>query len=484
VTRQTDPLNFAVLVAVLLAILSPPAKAAEADDPLLREYEAAIAEYKARAEIPDERNAATYYLKAIEALPEDRTKDYDAFLPWTLIQSAPATVEQVPGSADEIRKYARAVEWLSRGALRQECAFRVEWERGYLGPYPHATGIHDLGRRVICYGKLLEHEGRPREAARVYLRAMTMYTHVGQNPGEAHLLMGLGGFRKAGIAIEGLLLRGVDATTAVWIGQRLEALPHPPFDFARAIDEERVLLGAAILNEFNRAADGGKETVMDLVAMIADGEGEAPDNPEDVLGEVLAAVRVFDRQSKALAEAAKLPYEQAMSEMRRLTEAHQAFWKQESEKRNFAAAFFGALSSMALPRLLEQTALVEARLNALAMLAAAALRKASRIGEYPESLNELAPLVPRKFRINPLTGSPLDYWLTPDGLPAVAYEMDAPEREEINPEDRHFGLWYRNRMEEYQFAKWRNARQRNAAAEDIALPENTGATADNGNEQP
>jgi hypothetical protein len=461
--------------ALFISIAEIIAEGAAQDD-IAKEYDAAIARFKERFHIPADQNAATYYLEAYKALPQDRSDDVLEFIPFVARRSAPSALDIAAGAVGKIERYEEATKLLHKGAALYQCAFAVDWDRGSAAVMPHLSATRAVADCALCYGKLLEHEDRQLEAARVYLDVLKMASQVGGDTGDTNLLIGASLLQSTATAIEGLLLRGVDEETATLLLEDISALRLPVFDLPRALNEERVLMGVTSLRSVLPDMRKGKSDLLKMIKEFdeltdalfgqpADNPEEmttqrqsktikwiVPDSPDEIESQFVKALKTSDRIARMLAGAAKRPYPEARHQLRKLSDASAAYWKDEVEKGSFAAWWFGQLD-LSAPAFLNEVIADEARVRALGLLSAAALVKA-RTGAYPEKLDDLRPLVPEAFVMDPFTEAEFSYWLTHDGLPAVQSGIEKGQRKEIGPENYHFSLNYRRTLEEAALRDW------------------------------
>ncbi len=475
----------AALTVVALAA-SMPVRAEEVPDALDREYEAMIRKLEARlAELPVDRNAATHYLKAVVALPSvpERNGPLDEFIGYELGAFSPDAVTEMPGmlragtgeagrklpgAVEGVRAFAPAVAHLRRGGALEHCAFKLEWRAGAYMLMPHLAQLRDLARKATCYGKLLEHEKKPREAARVYLDVIRMGIHLDQECTMIHTLSGMGCTGIVAPAIEGLLLRGVDAGTARLLLDGLRTLPRPAFNAARALETERVWyvgwvrrMLLADVTEVGTSLDALEK--LDKM-LLGDGLGEhedwiIPEDPKEIRRLLREAFGIHDGHMKLLVAAMRLPYHEGRARVERLAATQKSYWKGEIAVGHFAAVMPSVISG-ALSTVYKRVARCEAHLRGLQVLAAAALAKAET-GKYPGSIGDLAKHFPLGVPRDPFTGGNFSYWL-PEGLPAVACKADDPKVKKDRPQTYHFGLAYRRTLEKRALADWR-ARRAEAA---------------------
>lgn len=420
-------------------------------------HDPAISEWKSRARIPEGENAATFYLKAIEALPaEDRDgyKEYLSHVPWDLALAGPVALSDAPTAVEQIRQCESAMDYLAKAAAAADCAFTVNWEEGPAAPMPGLSGSYDLLRGAICWGKLLEQEGKAVDAAVVYLNVIWMGTKLGRCPYMyAHL--GRDYVQQGGGAIEGLLSRDENGEAAELILAVVGFLPQGTFDAARILDEDRVMTGVVLRISFLGDVMKGREGILREMDFFDPGDWPVPETRVEIALQLASALKMFDDQQKEIVATAKLPYAEAFFELQRLIEANRAHWRGEAGKRHFAAGILQNFVSDTPPVVLTGCTLAEARIRALALLAGAAVVK-GRTGEYPVNLAGLKDIVDAEMTVDPCTGQPFAYWLTDDGLPAVECGLNSAQRETVRPELWHFGLSFRRGLEEQRLAVWRD----------------------------
>lgn len=458
-----------VALAVAAGNLAANAAPAPVRDAFEQEYEEAIARLeKESAALAPEKNAAHYYRKAFAALPKTENKDLDDFLKRPLPVVPPETIDEMPGAKKEIRKYEKAVtEFLRRGASLKRCTFDLDWRAGAGMLMPHLLDVRVLARRAVCWGKLLELEKKPREAARAYLDVIRMGCHMDQDPALISLLVGIASVGIGAPAIEGLLSRGVDAETAGYLLEELRKVADPPFHASRAVDAERFFMVGWARREYLKLVAGGRKVILQslkgtdvVLKRLGGGLGDhkpwkVPEDPNEIRRLLEEAFETYKLQTKLISRAMEGPYHETRRRVERLSKVQGSYWRGQTEEGYFACALVCWLMGD-WPAFHAHLARAEARLAGLKLLAAACLAKAET-GKYPGKLDALKQYFPRGLPKDPFTGSNFSYWLA-GGLPAAACEGDDPKLRKEHPEYYHFGLSYRRELEEHELKKWRAQR--------------------------
>jgi len=160
-------------------------------------------------EIPPEDNAATYYLRAIEAVPPlARGLDpaYDAAL------SQPWERQRWPEFYAWFERTAEARQLLREAARRERCQFPLLTQRpgetllmAFL--LPHLAHMRSLARLLIIEGHLREAEDKPQEALQCYLLTYPLGRHAASDPMLIAGLVGLAVQKMGNQAIRSCLSR-------------------------------------------------------------------------------------------------------------------------------------------------------------------------------------------------------------------------------------------------------------------------------------
>jgi hypothetical protein len=176
-------------------------------------------------DIPDDKNAATYYFQAINALPpmdavpEDQ---YDRALkgPWSA-EDAPQLHEWY-AATEESRRLLRLA------ASQRDCQFPVLVKQP--GPVilfavllPHLSNLRQCARLLVIEGMYLEKQGKMDEAFQTWCLTLPIGKHISQSP---LLISGLVGIaiQSMGInAIQGSLQRNdIPPQQLAWLAAQLE----------------------------------------------------------------------------------------------------------------------------------------------------------------------------------------------------------------------------------------------------------------------
>jgi len=199
-----------------------------------------------REDIPDQENAAWLYLQAVNALPvepEGRAfeQQYSAALkdPW-----GPAQDEEFYAW---FQKTEEARELFRKAAAMPRCQFPVLTAKAgqtFLAALmmPQLSAMRQLARLMAIEGRLLEQQGKVREALELYLAAFRMGGHLGREP---ILITGLVGIACQGIgckAIRDCLARhDMQKDVLAWLAGELGALEGKLPDGSAWIAGERAM---------------------------------------------------------------------------------------------------------------------------------------------------------------------------------------------------------------------------------------------------
>ena len=147
-----------------------------------------------REDIPDDENAATYYMQAANALPEE-PEDPAFQQQYSAALKAPWDPEQNRELYAWFQTTAEARRLFKQAASMDRCQFPVLTAKPgdrFLAAVmmPPLSGIRQLARLMTIEGHLLEQQGKMREALEAYLAAFRTGGHLGR---ERSLITGLVG---------------------------------------------------------------------------------------------------------------------------------------------------------------------------------------------------------------------------------------------------------------------------------------------------
>ena len=421
-------------------------------------------------ELAAEENAATYYRRAIAALPALPSEEMTAFLIGEALNASPEVIKEMPGAPELIQSHDRAVDLTHQGALLNKCDFEVDWSEGVGVKLPHLLEMRDLARRTIAWGRHLEAQDRTGEvsdleAAERYLDVVRMGCHLDQD----NVLIGeMVGLACTGMGVQALqrqMSRGIGEMTAQRILNGLEAVPARPFDFSAALEKERQMFGgwvfarlisaaekdrAEFFREMNRLGGGPNRNDREMLKdpafwLLPSDQGE--------LVKLLKAQHVeYDRLMGGMIEASKGRFFEIRGRMQTINDEINS----RLERKQGPLDLLG-LTVPAVGRIYVSVARGESRMAATRLLAAACLEKA-RTGKFPESLDGLKPHFPKGLPVDPFTGRDFRYRVE-NGLPTVECEGDDPELKKRRPETYVFSLSEIKRRQEEAAERWRAERR-------------------------
>lgn len=120
-------------------------------------------------------NAATYYRKAFEVLPDESDPN------WPILQQ-PDAVRLDDTAAEFIRKHDVTFELLRNGAAAPRCDWRVDPKRGSAAGLPHLAGARTISNLTRLRTRLLFQQRRHAEAMEDVAALITLSRHVGAEP--------------------------------------------------------------------------------------------------------------------------------------------------------------------------------------------------------------------------------------------------------------------------------------------------------------
>ena len=354
-------------------------------------------------DIPDEANAATYYIRAINVLPpldwEDEAlqAQYNSALdaPWTPDDGEFSTWFR--GTEAARRQFAEA-------ARMDECQFPVMVSKpgetliaGIMLPY--LRGLRGFGRLTIIAGHRLEHDGRVRNALDAYLVVFRAGRHA---RGERTLIDGLVGISLHAIASEAvtqcLARHDVSADVLEGLARALEEPDPSPEDRRTWIAGERAQgLQIARMSPAEWGALTGYDTGFD--------ESErrfAGSRAFRIVWPDRTICRDFERFYDGLDELARMPTWEATSAMQDFEE--DVYLGKSFKDWNI----LGMMLAPALSRAMHEYIRAEVRHEAL-RINVALRRFRAATGGYPETLAELVPTYLAELPPDPFTGAPFHY---------------------------------------------------------------------------
>ena len=317
--------------------------------------------------------------------------------------TVPASEARRSEIRDICEKSKRAVtEYLRRGAEMKRCDFGLDYSRGYFMLLPHLSKARKLARNAIAYGKLLEAERMPLEAARVYCDVMAMGQHVAQDTILVSGLVGCAVEKMASGALRQLLAHEPPAEVCELVLARLSALPRPYVAFGPRLSLEAKLIKPMLFATF---ADGSsvqmseqeKKEIRRLLK--ADDAPLAAEDVEKTKKRLTAYFEEYVDRMETAAEISTGPYPESGPALAELC-------KLAGESSN-------PLLKALMPdihRTIARQAAAQTRLCATQILAAAALQRA-RTRRYPKTLDDLKPTFPKGIPLDPMADKPFTYRL-------------------------------------------------------------------------
>ncbi len=366
-------------------------------------------------EVAPDDNAATYYLKAIEAYWLEEPGRPLLELSQKVIEDG-WTAESAP-LVEYLEQNEKTLEWLRAAASKDVCHLPILVSEGSsldeTSPagvlLPHLVRLRELARLAVTAGKLHEFEGRMAEALDAYLLALRIGGHVAQDPILINGLVGTVCDQIAMRSIEQCLIRHeIDDETLAKAHKRFAAIaPGRPKVIVSLRGErafstsmvEHLIEHSGWLREYAEALgmpeNVGSELWQAAVAMML--------TTEEGREQIRADVRAFwDAMDKAL----ELP----------LPEFIETGAGDEPMRKARARVVPPNIMSM-LGEGFSYTRIAFAR-DELAWTVLdvefALARYAAEHGMYPQTLEELTPLM-LADGIDPFSGEPLHYRLEPDG---------------------------------------------------------------------
>ena len=196
-----------------------------------------------REDIPDERNAATYYTQAMNAMPPRGEEPEDAYevackRPW-----GPEEREIYAW----FQKTAKARRLMRKAVSAERCQFPIMTSTpggkllaGFLLPY--LAKMRSFARLLVIEGHLREKQGKLREALDCYLSTMALGRHTAEEPFLISGLVAIAVQSIGGRAIGDCLERHkLSDDVLKWLGERLAESSKALPDRSRWIIGERAM---------------------------------------------------------------------------------------------------------------------------------------------------------------------------------------------------------------------------------------------------
>jgi len=402
-----------------------------------------------------EKNAAIHYRAAVAALPEPlEDEDFDFLMTFKLNTFPPRTIYEIEGAVEEIKRYAAAIPHLRRGARMEGCNFGEDWSKGFEAPQDYLYETRNLTRRAAAYGKYLEAEGRPVEAASVYLDIMRLGYHVAQEPTlmsyqNGTVLLGVGVW-----GVKGVLASDPGVAALEILAEGLSKFPSRPLNLPRAVNTERIVTGGwcrqTLLDGLDQGLEkvraklnpGGRHPMREVFAQAA----------ESLLKERIESwFREYSMLLKRLARAAEGTYYSNRNRMAKMSFLAEAYARNSSRRGNqIILLLFPGIPGK------HKEARCETSIAGVKLLAAAMLERA-KTGKCPGSLEDIKKHFHGGLPVDPFTGKPFQYHVE-NGLPVFECEGEGPETKKKFPEWFIFSPAARRAYELERLEKWRKER--------------------------
>ena len=390
--------------------------------------------------LPD--NAALQYWFAFYSMSDESEAPPAKFVYQELVGGqVPASEALKPAILAICEKNATAVTLYLRAAAKMtRCDFGLDYSRGLALTLPHLTKMRTLARNAVAYGKLMEAQGRPREAAQVYGDAAKMGPFLAQEKILVSALVGIACEGLSSQATRSLLAHDPPAEVCEYVLARLNDLPDPLVPMASLFalesrmckpwvhaavfreplasmtdEESKAIKEGKVLNQIE-SNEAAKESWRDL------------NNPEKMKKLFDPLYKEYEDKVQMAVEIMAQPYPTAVVTLREM----------EKDLKDTPNPFIATLTP-AIPRVLTQGARAQTDLCATRILAAAALHKA-KTGKYPAALSDLAPYFPKGVPRDPMSDKDFAYQLE-DGRPCVRSAGPPPGTKEDQRGDQYvFGL--------------------------------------------
>ena len=167
---------------------------------------------------PDGENAATYYRKAFEILPDKNDPNFS-------VLANPDAVHLDATAVQFIQKYDPAFEQLRKGAACLRCDWGVDPKQGTAAQLPHLEPARTLSNLTRLRARLLFQQRRHTEAMDDVVALLTLSRHVGSDSFIIAKLMEAG-IADSGVAAAASGVVGLPPDAARALMEKLERLPN------------------------------------------------------------------------------------------------------------------------------------------------------------------------------------------------------------------------------------------------------------------
>ena len=394
-----------------------------------------------REEIPDAENAATYYIQAINAMPEEPPPDEQYFAavkePWGPEKNELYAWFQETAEARNLLRKAASMERSQFPLITQRPGYTLL--AGIL--LPHLAQMRNFARLLSIEGHFLENEGKVKEALEAYLAIMPLGGHTAKGAILINGLVAIAIHRMGASAIiECLQRHDVPADVLEWLGERLTESERFLPDRSLWIIGERAMARQIVDMPMDRS--------FGTMAGLREPKGQ-------VWRSLLAsrALRIlmpdrtirkdFDNFYGRLEEiAGKRPWE-AVSASRKTGER----WPPLGSVKDW-----NILAGMLLPALSKaQVEYVRQICDHDALsIHVALLRYRQKNGRYPERLERLVPDLLDDLPLDPFSGEPFKYQRGGDGwiLYSVGADQDDDGGEMLRDYRTGGDIVYRSELQE------------------------------------
>lgn len=366
-----------------------------------------LAQDQAKSLPPLTDNAALQYWFAFCTMDETPQEDLVA-------GKAPAGHALKPKVREVCERNRIAVEdYLRKGAKMSRCDFGLDYGRGLILQLPHLAKARTLARCAVAYGKLLEAEGKHRDAAETYCDVVAMGPQIAQDRLLVSALVGVAVEKVGSRAIRQMLAHEPPADVCAYVLERLSALPDPYIEMAPRVAFEPILAKPAFLAAFGNQpnpslTERDKEDIRKSILGF-EGDGLSAAEREKQITAILRSPASYDEYAAKAQMAAEIMSEPYPTASVTLIEV-------EKEVRESPNPIVKMMLPAALGVMTHQVR-AQTEMRATRMLAAAALHKA-KAGKYPEKLEDLKPYFPTGIPRDPMADKDFSYRLD-DGRPCL-----------------------------------------------------------------